>query len=99
MSGAFVAVADDASAVFWNPAGIARLEEDKTQLLGNVATWPADLKFYQGTVIFHVKGLPGAVALHARSLSMDQEPERTAYLSRQIIAIRNIHYPGKPDGE
>jgi long-subunit fatty acid transport protein len=79
MGGAFVAVADDASAVFWNPAGIARLEEDKTQLLGNVATWPADLKFYQGTVVFHVKGLPGAVALHARSLSMAQEPERTAY--------------------
>src|SRR5438046_2207540 len=79
MGGAFVAVADDASAVFWNPAGIARLEEDKTQLLGNVATWPAGLKFYQGTVIFHVKGLPGAVALHARSLSMTQEPERTAY--------------------
>jgi hypothetical protein len=79
MGGAFVAVADDASAVFWNPAGIARLEEDKTQLLGNVATWPADLKFYQGTVVFHVKGLPGAVALHARSLSMSQEPERTAY--------------------
>jgi threonine dehydratase len=34
MGGAFVAVADDPSAVFWNPAGIARLEEDKTQLVG-----------------------------------------------------------------
>jgi len=79
MGGAFVAVADDASAVFWNPAGVARLAEDKTTLAGNVATWPADLKFYQGTVVFHVKGLPGAVALHARSLSMNQEPERTAY--------------------
>jgi hypothetical protein len=79
MGGAFVAVADDASAVFWNPAGIARLEDDKTEIAAHVATWPADLKFYQGTVVFHIKGLPGAVALHARSLSMSQETERTSF--------------------
>lgn len=79
MGGAFVAVADDASAVFWNPAGIARLDEDKQELAGNVASWPADLKFYQGTLVFHLKGLPGALAVHARSLAMADEPERTSF--------------------
>lgn len=43
MGSAFVAVADDPTAVFWNPAGVARLRQngfavDHTQ-------WIADLKY------------------------------------------------------
>jgi hypothetical protein len=79
MGCAFVAIADDASAVFWNPAGLARLDPDRTEVMGNVAFWPAGLTFSQGTVVFHVKGLPGAVSLNARSLTMDDEPERTSF--------------------
>jgi hypothetical protein len=44
MGGAYVAVADDASAVFWNAAGIARIEPDKSELSLNHANWPADLR-------------------------------------------------------
>lgn len=47
MGGAFVAVADDASALYWNAAGIARVDADKSQLQFNHAIWPADLKFSQ----------------------------------------------------
>ena len=79
MGNAFVAVADDASAVFWNAAGLARLDGQSTELMGNVATWPADMQFYQGALAFHIKGLPGTVAVHARSMTMDEEPERTAF--------------------
>ena len=35
MSGAFTAVADDASAVFWNPAGLAQLADNQVYLSGD----------------------------------------------------------------
>jgi hypothetical protein len=35
MSGAFTAVADDASAVFWNPAGLAQLKDNQIYLSGD----------------------------------------------------------------
>ena len=35
MSGAFTAVADDASAVFWNPAGLAQLTDNQIFLSGD----------------------------------------------------------------
>ena len=40
MGGAFVGVADDASSVFWNAAGIARIDPDKSELQFNHAGWP-----------------------------------------------------------
>lgn len=81
MGGAFVGVADDASAVFWNAAGIARIDPDKSELQFNHANWPADLSWDQAAYVFHVKRIPGAFALHARSLSMDPMIETTAYQS------------------
>src|SRR5262249_11374031 len=74
MGGAFVAVADDATSVFWNAAGIARVDADKSQLSLNHANWPADLSFDQGGYVFHMKKIPGAFAVHARALPM-QPPE------------------------
>lgn len=79
MGGAFVAVADDPSAVFWNAAGVARVEADKSELQFNHATWPADLRFDQIGYVFHVKRIPGAFAVSARALSMDPMIETTAY--------------------
>ncbi len=79
MGGAFVGVADDASAVFWNAAGIARIDADRSELQFNHANWPADLKFDQIGYVFHVKRIPGAFAVNARSLSMDPMIETTAY--------------------
>jgi hypothetical protein len=79
MGGAFVAVADDPSAVFWNPAGLARLEEDKTSVMVNHIEWPASVNIDQATLVFHVKGLPGAVAVNARSLSVADEPVRDSF--------------------
>lgn len=79
MGGAYVAMADDASAVFWNAAGIARIDPDRSELSLNHANWPAELSFDQITYVFHVKKIPGAFALHARSLSMAPMDETTAY--------------------
>lgn len=79
MGGAFVAVADDASAVFWNAAGIARVDPDRSQLSLNHATWPADLSFDQVGYVFHVKRIPGAFAVHARALTMAPMEVTTAF--------------------
>jgi len=79
MGGAFVGVADDPSSVFWNAAGIARIDPDKSELQFNHANWPADLKFEQVTYVFHVKRIPGALSIHARALTMDPMIETTAY--------------------
>lgn len=79
MGGAYVAVADEASAVFWNAAGIARIDPDRSELSLNHANWPAELSFDQITYVFHVKKIPGAFAVHARSLSMQPMEETTAY--------------------
>lgn len=43
MGGAFVAVADDATALYYNAAGIARIDADRSELSLNHANWPADL--------------------------------------------------------
>ena len=79
MGGAFVAVSDDPSGVFWNAAGIARIEPDKSELEFNHANWPADLSFDHISYVFHVKRIPGAFAVHARSLSTSPMVETTAY--------------------
>src|SRR5262245_8585832 len=79
MGNAFVAVADDASSVFWNAAGLARIEPDKSQLSLNHANWIADMSFDEVGYVFHVKRIPGAFALSARALSMSPMVETTAY--------------------
>jgi long-subunit fatty acid transport protein len=79
MGGAFVAMADDATAVFWNAAGIARIEEGKSQISLNHANWPAELSYDQVGYVFHMKKIPGAFSVHARALSMKPMEETTAF--------------------
>jgi len=79
MGGAFVAVADDATALFWNSAGIARIDPDKSELSLNHANWPADLSFDEVGYVFHMKKIPGAFGLHATALSMQPMEETTSY--------------------
>lgn len=77
MGGAFVAVADDASAVFWNPAGIARLSGNILSV--NHLNWPADINMTQGSYVFSLGFLPGMLAFSARSLYMDDMIRTTVY--------------------
>lgn len=89
MGGAFVGVADDATALFWNAAGIARIESDKSELSLNHASWPADLSFDQIGYVFHVKRIPGAFGLQVRALTMDPMVETTAYQPDPDIGTGN----------
>ncbi|MBD3161200.1 MAG: PorV/PorQ family protein [Candidatus Eisenbacteria bacterium] len=77
MGSAFVSVADDATSVYWNPAGIARLPD--RSLSFHHVEWYADIQLNQAAYVFSVPFLPGAMALHARSLSMGRQPVRTVF--------------------
>lgn len=79
MGGAFVGVSDDATSLFWNAAGIARIDPEKSELSLNHANWPAELSFDQIGYVFHVKRIPGAFGVHARALTMDPMVETTSF--------------------
>ncbi len=77
MGEAFVAVADDASSIYWNPAGIASIEGSQFTL--NHATWPAEMSHEFAAYVFSYKFLPGVLGLSATVLQMDPMPEITEY--------------------
>ena len=79
MGGAFVAVADDATALFWNAAGLARIDADRSEVVLSHANWPADLSFDQAGYVFHVKKIPGVFGVQIRALTMKPMEETTAY--------------------
>ena len=94
MGGAFVAVADDASALFWNAAGIARIDTDKSELSINHASWPADLGFDQIGYVFHLKKIPGAIGVQARALTMDPMTETTSFQPDPNVGTGNTFDAG-----
>ncbi len=75
MGSAYTAVAEDASAIFWNPAGVARLTDNVLSF--NHTAWAAEIAMTQAAYVWHFGWLPGTLALSARSLYMDEQPLRT----------------------
>jgi len=81
MGGAFVSVANDATAMYWNPGGIARLARKEIILMHS--EWLADINFdYVGVVV--PIGDFGSVGVNFTSMSMaemeittEDEPEGT----------------------
>lgn len=78
MGDAYVALADDATAVYWNPAGIARLSGQSVSI--NHTSWPADILFDQAAYVFSVKWIPGMLGVNVRALTMSRDLVRTSYL-------------------
>ena len=78
MGSAFTAVSNDATAIYWNPAGI--VEQQRTQVTLNTVVWPADIDIYFVGAIFTTPYLPGTFGLSARALTMDPQIERTIYM-------------------
>jgi len=77
MGSAFVSVADDASSVYWNPAGVARITRSVINI--NHCDWVHDTAFSQAAYVFDPRYLPGMLALHVRSLYMPEQLVRTIY--------------------
>jgi opacity protein-like surface antigen len=73
MGGAFVAVANDASAMYWNPAGISHLYQ--SEAIFSHANWLADINFNYGGVVMPIEGF-GTVGVNFTSMTM-AEMEKT----------------------
>ena len=73
MGGAFVGFADDASAMYWNPGGLARLTQGEA--IFNHMNWIADINFNYGNVVLPI-GDVGVIGFSLTSMSMD-DMERT----------------------
>jgi long-subunit fatty acid transport protein len=73
MGGAFVAIANDASAMYWNPAGIARLSQ--SEAIFSHSAWIADISFNYAGVVMPVSDF-GTFGVNFTSLSMT-DMERT----------------------
>lgn len=76
MGEAFVAIADDASALFYNPAGLAWLP--KNELLANGTQYPADINLYYAGF---VRPIPkyGVLGGSFTALGMDDMPVTTPF--------------------
>jgi opacity protein-like surface antigen len=77
MGGAYVSLTDDATAMFWNPAGIAR--SDMMEAVFHHSNWIADINFNYVAAVIPIAGL-GNFGINATALSMD-DMERTTIAS------------------
>ncbi len=76
MGGAYVAVANDASAMFWNPAGISSIYQ--YEAVFTHSQWLADIDFNYGGIVIPMQDV-GVFGVNFTSLTMDQM-ERTTEL-------------------
>ncbi len=76
MGGAFVAIASDASAMYWNPAGISRI--GKVEVIGYHTDWIADTDFDYAGIVMPV-GPSGAFGMHFTALNMGEMKVRTIF--------------------
>jgi len=76
MGGAYVSLANDATSMFWNPAGIASIPGNEAVF--NHSEWIADIAFEYAGVAINL-GNAGAFGLHANFMTMG-DMERTTEL-------------------
>lgn len=76
MGGAFAAVANDASAMFWNVSGISQLQN--TAIIFNHSEWLADINFDYAGVVAPLSTL-GTVGFSVTSLSMSDFEQTTEF--------------------
>ena len=74
MGGAFVAIANDATAIYWNPAGLSRISKSEATLIHT--NWLVGTNFdFVGVVV--PMGYLGSIAVNVISLSTDEMEVRT----------------------
>src|SRR5262245_16177565 len=65
----FVAVANDPSAIYWNPAGLASLQRQEVAI--SPVGWPADINYEHITYVLPVSKLGGSFAFQLGVLSTE----------------------------
>lgn len=78
MGGAFTAIANDATATYWNPAGMVDITRTDVSL--SYTWWPADIKLNYAAGAFTLPFVPGTWGVSARALTMDPQVVRTVFL-------------------
>lgn len=78
MGSAFIALANDATATYWNPAGMVDLT--KTTVSLNHTIWAGDVDLDYATAVFTLPFIPGTWGVSARALTLDPQVERTVFL-------------------
>src|SRR2546426_7784947 len=68
----FVAVANDPSAIYWNPAGLASLQ--RQELLLSHVEWPADIRYEHAAWVLPVQRLGRFVGRPVRGRATEAEP-------------------------
>ncbi|MBN2091328.1 PorV/PorQ family protein [candidate division KSB1 bacterium] len=76
MGGAYVALASDASGMYWNPAGIALVQG--SEAFFNHTTWIADINFDYAGMVFSVPTV-GTFGLNTTFLTMAEMDRTTEY--------------------
>jgi hypothetical protein len=76
MGGAFVSVADDATAMYWNPSGIARLE--RNEFIFMHSNWLADIRFDFVGLVFPL-GTMGTIGFNVTAMTMSEMDITTEY--------------------
>jgi len=74
MGGAYVSLANDASALYWNTAGIANLQ--KNEVIGVHSDWFAGIRFDFAALVISLQDY-GSLGLSITSLNMDDMKVRT----------------------
>jgi hypothetical protein len=69
LGGAFVSIADDPTAMYWNVAGVSRITQNA--LLVEHTNWLADISFNYAGVVLPLTGV-GAIGLNATALDYGQ---------------------------
>ncbi len=96
LGSAFSAVANDASSLYWNPAGSARLEQ--TEVVFTHMNWIADLGFDYSAAAIPVEGF-GTLGISFTSLTMEdmavrtiERPDGTGELFNASSIALGVHY-------
>lgn len=78
MGGAFIALSNDATATYWNPAGMVDLT--RTAVSMNHTIWAGDVDLDYACAVFSLPFVPGTFGVSARALTLDPQIERTVFL-------------------
>lgn len=90
MGEAFVAVANDPSAVYWNPAGLASLQ--RRELSVSHVQWPADVQYEHLTLLLPSHRLGGSIALQLGVLgtNIDETTELQPYGTGRTFSYSDV---------
>jgi len=90
MGEAFVAVANDPSAIFWNPAGLASLQ--RREFAFSHVEWPADIHYEHITAILPSRKLGGSLAVQFGVLgtSIDETTELEPFGTGRTFSYSDV---------